>query len=232
MKKKPKISVIIPALNEEKYIHRPLDSLKKQKFRDYEVVVVADSCTDKTVEITKKRGCRVVELNTKNIAHNRNQGAKHAKADVLLFIDADVRFEGEYLQLVWDAYKEGYKCGRPKYTVESKNFLVRNEFAPLNWFKMPIFPHTYFVTKKLFKKIKGYDEQFKYCHEDTDISRRIVKQSKPVFIWDVMAYNDDRRYRKIGMWRDLYAHVSTGFKYYILRLVMKIKIKSKWHMHR
>ena len=50
----PKISVIIPAHNEEKYIEKTLESLTKQDFADFETIVVANGCTDKTEEKVKK----------------------------------------------------------------------------------------------------------------------------------------------------------------------------------
>ena len=48
-----KFSIIIPANNEEKYIEKTINSIKEQSFKDYEIIVVANGCTDNTAEIVK-----------------------------------------------------------------------------------------------------------------------------------------------------------------------------------
>ena len=57
---RPSISIIIPTLNEEKYIERCLKSLKNQSFRNFEIIVSDSYSTDDTVKIAKKYGAKVV----------------------------------------------------------------------------------------------------------------------------------------------------------------------------
>ena len=57
----PAISVVIPAFNEEKYLPACLEALKKQTFKNYELIVVDNNSTDKTAQIAKKFGARVVK---------------------------------------------------------------------------------------------------------------------------------------------------------------------------
>src|SRR3989344_7129004 len=81
------LSIIIPTLNEEKYLPKLLDSIKNQGFKDYEIIVADHSSKDKTRQIAKKYGCRIVNGGKPPIA--RNNGAKIAKGNILFFIDAD-----------------------------------------------------------------------------------------------------------------------------------------------
>ena len=81
-KSSPAISVIIPALNEEKYIGNVLDALRKQTFKDFEIIVVDGNSTDRTREIAKKSAKVIIEKRPR-IGLARNTGAKLAKADLL-----------------------------------------------------------------------------------------------------------------------------------------------------
>jgi len=82
------LSIIIPALNEEKYLPLLLKEIKKQNFAgDLEIIVADASSEDKTVEIAKNYGCKIVQGGLP--ARGRNEGAKIAQGDIFLFMDAD-----------------------------------------------------------------------------------------------------------------------------------------------
>ena len=94
-----KVSVIIPAYNEENYIENCLRSLEKQTFKDFEIIVVDDGSTDKTKSMLE-RFKEVMVLVGKHAGPgaSRNIGAKKAKGEVLVFVDADMTFDKEYLE--------------------------------------------------------------------------------------------------------------------------------------
>lgn len=95
----PKVSVILPARNEEQYIARCIDSLLAQDYSNFEIITINDSSTDRTGEIMEEyaaRDHRIIHVNAppkpegwagKNWACH--QGYLRAKGDVLLFTDAD-----------------------------------------------------------------------------------------------------------------------------------------------
>ena len=84
------ISVIIPALNEEKYISKCIEGVKSQAFKDYEVIIVDGKSSDKTIEVIKKiSNYKVIISDKRNAPYQRNLGAKYAKGDFLIFTDAD-----------------------------------------------------------------------------------------------------------------------------------------------
>ncbi len=88
-------SVIIPTLNEEKYLPRLLSDLAKQASRNFEVIVVDASSEDKTREEAKKFAehfpLTISMTDRKNVSYSRNFGAQHAKGEYLVFLDADCR---------------------------------------------------------------------------------------------------------------------------------------------
>ncbi|PIV12587.1 MAG: teichoic acid biosynthesis protein, partial [Candidatus Nealsonbacteria bacterium CG03_land_8_20_14_0_80_36_12] len=81
------LSIIIPTLNEEKYLPSLLEEIKKQNFSDYEIIVADGGSEDKTVKIARNYGCKIVKGGLP--AKGRNEGAKIAEGDILLFMDAD-----------------------------------------------------------------------------------------------------------------------------------------------
>jgi glycosyltransferase involved in cell wall biosynthesis len=93
----PRISLIIPAFNEELYLPALLDSvdIARQHFVGgagaVEIVVADNASTDRTAEIARLRGCHVVSVDKRSIAAARNGGAKAARGEILAFIDADSR---------------------------------------------------------------------------------------------------------------------------------------------
>ena len=83
------ISIIIPTLNEEKYLPRLLKSICRQSFTDYEIIVSDGDSADRTKEIAESYGCKFIRSGVKGISVQRNVGAKLASGDILVFVDAD-----------------------------------------------------------------------------------------------------------------------------------------------
>ena len=91
-----KFSIIIPAHNAEKTLGKCLQSIKEQTFKDYEIIVVCDSCEDNTYEIAKLYTNKVYRCDYRSDGPTRNVGLDHAKGDWVLFMDADDWYLHEY----------------------------------------------------------------------------------------------------------------------------------------
>lgn len=88
--KKPKISVVIPAYNEENYIGKCLESLRNQDYKsDFEIIVNNNGSTDKTGEIAKSHGAKVIFTPKSNQAAARQDGLRLASGNILAALDAD-----------------------------------------------------------------------------------------------------------------------------------------------
>lgn len=105
MKKKCKVSVVIPVYNVASYLRQCLDSLVNQSFSDFEVICVDDGSTDGSLDILKtyeEKDSRFVVLENKiqgyGAAHARNMGLDHAKGDYVLVLDSDDYFHKELLE--------------------------------------------------------------------------------------------------------------------------------------
>jgi len=99
----PKLSIIIPCYNEEKDIQKCLQSLEEQSFNDFEIIIVDDGSTDRTKEIVRKiKEVKLIEGKHKGPGVSRNLGAKMAKGEILIFVDADMNFDKNYIKYLID----------------------------------------------------------------------------------------------------------------------------------
>lgn len=93
----PFFSVIVPAHNSEAYLSRCLESVKMQTFKDYELIVVCDSCTDGTATVAMEYADRVIETSHGMDGLARNAGIDAAKGKWLMFLDDDDWWIHEYV---------------------------------------------------------------------------------------------------------------------------------------
>lgn len=179
-----KISIIIPTYNEEEYLPNLLTSIQRQEFEDKEIIIADAHSLDKTVEIAESFGCTVVPGGLP--ATGRNNGAKVAKGELLLFLDADSVLTNNYLSSAIEEF-ELYNLGIAITQIVplEKGFInqISHEFA--NYLTKQIShikPHgagcygilTY---KSLHEKVGGFDESIDFG-EDTDYIERIGKISR------------------------------------------------------
>ena len=107
----PKVSVIIPVYNTEKYLHHCLTSAINQTLKEIEIIVINDASTDKSLTIIQKfteKDNRIHLINfTKNKGNGigRNTALKKAKGTYILFLDADDWFEKEAAELLYKKAK-------------------------------------------------------------------------------------------------------------------------------
>ena len=88
-----KLTIIIPAFNEEAYLPSTLDSIQTAAAHsdaEVDIIVVDNNSVDDTAAVARSKGVTVVHEPVQGIARARNAGAGHAEGDVLVFVDADV----------------------------------------------------------------------------------------------------------------------------------------------
>jgi len=98
-------SVIVPAFNEEKRIRACLESITSQRTGcSYELIVSDSGSTDGTVAIAREHTDKVVVCKERGTARARNEGARLAGGDILVFIDSDTTVAPEYIDTVARAF--------------------------------------------------------------------------------------------------------------------------------
>lgn len=170
-----KISVIIPVFNEEKYIEFCLNTLFVQTRKPLEIIVVDDS-TDNTWRILssykpsdKKIAYRIFRTAHKGPAPARNLGAKKARGDILVFVDADMKFHRDYLRCLVVPIEKGRAIAtftKEEYVANPENVWSRcwsiNSYMPIHLRIRPevLDTDTNFraIRRDVFFKTKGYKD--------------------------------------------------------------------------
>lgn len=105
-----KVSVIVPVYNTEKYLKNCIDSLLKQNFEDYEIIVINDLSPGNAEEIIKsyndKKIVYIKNKTNKGIGYNRNLGVKEAKGEYVCFIDSDDYVKEDFISKMYNYSKE------------------------------------------------------------------------------------------------------------------------------
>jgi glycosyltransferase involved in cell wall biosynthesis len=235
------ISIIIPTLNEENYLPLLLESIKKQKFSEgdedksssspsllsnkssvYEVIVADADSKDRTREIARDFGCQVIKGGRP--AKGRNEGAKIAKGDLFLFLDADVIIPKNFLTKSLEEFQKR-KLDIASYCLipQADSIFLKFVFNFFyNWpivFLRNVLPHTamgILVKREIFEKVDGgFDEEIKLA-EDMHFGRQAAKFGKFGIIKSVNVFVSLRRFRKDG-W------LKTYFKYILCEFHMVFK---------
>ena len=200
-----KLSIIIPTYNEEEYLPKLLDSIKKQDYKDYEIIVADADSTDKTVSIARNFGCKIVKGGMPAVG--RNNGAKVAKGDILLFLDSDLKLSKGYLKNCVSEFEDddlGIAISQMMVDSDRKYYQILHDFA--NKFMISvenIKPHgagCYGIISKrsLHEEVGGFDERLDFG-EDTDYIERIGNISNFKVLRTAKLYVSTRRLEEEGL---------------------------------
>lgn len=217
------VSVIIPTLNEEKYIEQTLKSLRCQDYKGkYEIIVCDGNSKDKTVKIAKKYADKVIIVKKKCAAIEKNAGAKVAKGEILLFIDADTiplyNTISEFAKVFKKNKTVEAACPILPITSNARYFMLywaANQFMKASIkTKNPRFFGCCAYRKNVFERIGGFDEKFN-THEDIDLSKRISKFGQLIFTDKTFVLTSTRRLKTWGPIKSAKNYVSFYLKYLI-----------------
>ena len=194
-----KISVVIPARNEEEHIRGCLDSLMNQTKKPFEVIVVTNNSTDKTEEIVngyKRRGVKQIVFRGKSSAAiARNMGAKIAKGDVLFFLDADIACSPALVEEIYNVFSdpEVMHALTPS-SAHVNTFIQRCYKAKMGYIQQKRIKEgttkkgVNIIRKELFRKIGGYPEDVFYFEDR--VLWEGVKNYKQGVIKSLVYHND------------------------------------------
>ncbi len=206
--KLPIVSVVIPAYNEATYIDRLLQALAQQNFKGFEVIVSDARSKDGTKEVVEsfknKLDVHFYEAPPKGPAYGRNQGAKHARADWLLFLDADVDLDDpDFMsKLVTGTELNDWNTSSGQLKVGGNSLLGKlgHNQGYLNFMahtKHPIMQGYCMLTRrKVFKELNGFNENLQYG-EDNDYATRSARFGFG-FVKNAHYVVDPRRYEQEG----------------------------------
>lgn len=229
-KTSPSISIVIPTLQEEKYIGNLLSNLLHID-PNLEVIIIDGGSTDKTVDVARKFTEKVYVLKTRGIGMARNYGAYRSNGDVIIFMDADTNPQPDFIEKVVSAFKRervvGVTCNiMPKDPLphEQAFFKLYNFILfILSLFK----PHSrgvfLAVRRDAFMRVGGFNEHLP-CGEDHEIIFRLSRIGRIIFLRDLVIYESMRRFRKLGFFKVLKIWVRD----YIFLLLFNRTVSRSW----
>lgn len=187
-----RISVIIPLYNKENYIIDTLQSALKQTFKDFELLIINDCCTDTSLQLVnavKDPRIKIINHpNNKGLSASRNTGIKAAKSRYIAFLDADDLWHPLFLERIDFLIKELPKADlfATKYEVllkknqrlthhfnfeEFETYGIVSNFFTSNLNQSIFYPSCLCVRKSVFENIGYYNEDINYS-EDIDFNIR------------------------------------------------------------
>src|SRR3989338_2689277 len=173
------LSIIIPTKNEETCLPRLLESIKAQTVQPFEIIVADAQSTDATCVVARQCGARVVKGGLPGEA--RNHGAKQARTDLLLFLDADVELiDHKFLEKsICEMFERDLDAATCDILPMSSRRIDHAMHAIYNLYVRAwgsVLPHApgfcLFARREAHKKINGFDETITLA-EDMDYVRRL-----------------------------------------------------------
>ncbi len=225
-----RVSVIIPTLNEEKYISTILSDLSQQTFAPHEVIVVDGNSRDQTTAAIRQfRKVKLLEK-TPQVAEQRNSGAEEATGEVLIFLDADTHVTSSFIEkIVTEFEKKKLDIAIPRYTPINSIPLINGFFIFFNrlfYLFQKISPSGagcgIIIKKEVFDSHGKFNRE--YTYDDIELIRRVSHKGK-YGILPVTVYVSDRRFKKYGLvyMISLYSVLSLLFFFNQFKLANKVK---------
>ena len=169
------VSVIIPTFNEAKNVGRLLTSLKKQSHKHIEIIVVDDGSTDATVAIARKYGVKVFRRKHAERSVQRNFGARGARGQYLLFLDADMELSPFVIASCLKNIDDHKALIIPEKTVGRGFMATVRKFEREMYMGDLTIEVARFFPRRVFNELAGYDPNLTGT-EDYDLPKRIIDE--------------------------------------------------------
>ncbi len=184
------VSVIIPVFNSERTIVQCLEAVFSSDFKEFEVIVVDDKSTDDSLSIVKDFPCRILEAKkTLGKAASRNQGAKEAKGEILIFIDSDITIAKDTISKIVADFQKKPKIAALMGVLSKEhpdqNFFSQYKNLYMNFILNQagdyvdfIYGSCHAIKKELFKP---YDTSYRFG-QDTELGLRLSQEGHSILL--------------------------------------------------
>ncbi|RMD77047.1 glycosyltransferase [Candidatus Dojkabacteria bacterium] len=205
------VSVVIPTLNEERYLPFVLESIRSSRFtilqkHQIEVIIADAKSTDNTVEIASQYGVKVIDGGIPSVG--RNKGASISNGEIMIFLDADVIFSDSFLEnCILELINRKLDVAGAYFSVTRGSmqyifFVLLNNIAKFvrQFTPYPVVHGDFIICRKeVFENLGGFDEKM-FFGEDNDFVLRSVKSKFKYRVLKQSYITSERRIQKIGIW--------------------------------
>jgi glycosyltransferase involved in cell wall biosynthesis len=208
-----RVSVVIPAHNEQEWIATTIQALLAQDYPNKEIIVVDNASTDRTSEIAKQFDVKVVLETRKGLLYARERGRVEASGDVIANVDADCQPDPNWISRGVE-FLESRGCAAvtgPYFYFDSpwlfrnSSLLVQRTTYPAVCTSMQLLGlgavligGNNFIRASALREIGGYDTSIVFYGEDTDTAKRVAKVGKVAFINRLTMRTSGRRFTNQG----------------------------------
>lgn len=240
IKDKPFVSVVIPSVNEEKYLSNCLNSFTQQTFKDFEIIVSDGGSTDKTLAIAQKYQAKTVVTHNSTVTIARQKGVEAASGEIIVGADADTFYPPDHLERIVADFK------KDKAIVAVGGGGV---FEKKPWWMFWGWKTVYFVYGKVFQyfgkviyvpafnlsfkrdvflKMGGYNTYLDFGGDELDVLDRIKKQGKVYFDKKLHPHPSSRR-GSVGFWSLNIKHTLIDYylNYFLAKLFKRPILRGK-----
>lgn len=229
------ISVVIPALNEEREIGECLKSLACQTYSEFEVIVVDNGSTDATASIARAHGAQVIHEPQRGVSRTRQAGFTAAQADIIASTDADTVVPSDWLERIHQAFEEDptvwgvfgpFRLKRGSSPDPRINCLIpylesiaRSYHRGTATFGLPhFFGANFAVRRDAFLRVHGFrsprDGHYYRRSEDIQLGLKLHRLGKVRFRGDLTVWTSARKLRG-GLWKGLVSNVPDYFSFFV-----------------
>ncbi len=233
-----KISIVIPAYNEEHYIGPCIQSVQEQHSEDiFEIIVVDNESTDGTMATAKKyRGVAVLHESKKGPSHARQRGFMEATGDYIAFIDADTRIPAGWIDKIKKEFARDPKLvclsgpfryyDLPPFQKLLAELLWGITATPIYWLTgfMALFANCV-VKQEALAQIGGLDTTIAFYGDDTSLAWRLSKVGKVKFLMSFHILGSGRRLIHEGLIRTFSLY---GISYLSMAFFHKTPTKKEY----
>ncbi|HLW62896.1 MAG TPA: glycosyltransferase family 2 protein [Flavobacterium sp.] len=218
----PKFSIIIPLYNKESFVSKSLKSVLNQTFTDYEIIVINDGSTDKSVAVVEQINDKRIKLfhqKNQGVSVARNKGIALAQANYICFLDADDFWHTDFLQKMYELinFYSNEKVFSAAIQIQTKTALMKAYYKLTNKVAKDIYKENYFkgsmeysiictscavFERSVFTKCGVFDEEIK-SGQDVDLWIRIGAEYPVIFlnkilstyVYDINSLSRNRLYK-------------------------------------
>ena len=199
-----KFSIIIPAHNSSAFIRKALDSIKSQTFKDYELIVICDSCDDDTEQIAREYGAYTEKVGFSRDGLTRNRGLEKATGDWVLFMDDDDWWLHEYvLQQISDKLDENPNIDVLAFSFIFKGWMYATPRAPWGGYWVAVWSKCW--RRDFIRNCRFSNE---WSISDVQFHKQALAKNPRVLEWDMPMYYYN--YLRPGSISEMDKHVIPG----------------------